>query len=53
MCECYHPLSQANQHFFNYLGNALDKYTQNYGRLSLIGNFNAEDSEDLPEFLHN
>ena len=53
VCGCYHPPSQDDQYFFNHLDNALDKYTQNYDRFLLIGDFNAEDSERcLSEFLH-
>ena len=52
MCGCYHPPTIDDQYFFNHLGNALDKYTQNYDRFLLIIQFNAEDSEQLlSEFL--
>ena len=52
MCGCYHPPTIDDQYFFNHLGNALDKYTQNYDRFLLIIPFNAEDSEQLlSEFL--
>ena len=38
--------------FFNHLGNALDKYTQNYERFLTVGDFNAEDIESCSsEFL--
>ena len=48
------PSNQDNQYFFNHLGNALDKYTTNYKRFLLIGDFNAEDYEPyLSKFLHN
>ena len=42
VCGCYHSPSQDNQYFFNRLGNVLDKYTQNYDRFSLIGDFNVK-----------
>ena len=32
MCGCYHPPNQNDQYFFNNLGNALDKYSQDYER---------------------
>ena len=52
VCGCYHPHNQNDQYFFNNLGNALDKYSQDYERL-LIGDFNAEDTEPcLSEFLY-
>ena len=50
MCGCYRPLSQDDQYFLN---TVLDKYTQNYDRFLLIGDFNTEDFEPcLSEFLH-
>ena len=53
MCGCYHPPNQNDQYFFNNLGNALDKYSQDYERFLLIGDFNAEDTEPcLSEFLY-
>ena len=51
VCGSYHPPSQEDQYFFNQLGNALDKYTQNHDRILLIDDFNAEYSEPcLSEF---
>ena len=51
---CYHPPSQEDQYFFNNLGNALDKYTQNYEKFLLAGDFNAKAIEPcLSEFLYN
>ena len=48
-----HPPNQNDQYFFNNLGNALDKYSQDYERFLLIGDFNAEDTEPcLSEFLY-
>ena len=53
VCGCYHPPTLNDLYFFNHLGNALDKYTQNFDRFLLIVEFNAEDSEQfLSEFLH-
>ena len=53
MCGCYHPPNQNDQYFYNNLGNALDKYSQDYERFLLIGDFNAEDTEPcLSEFLY-
>ena len=53
VCGCYHPPSQDDQYFFNHLGNALNKYTQNYDKFLLARDFNAEDSEPcLSDFLH-
>ena len=50
-CGSYHPPSQDDQYFFNQLGNALDKYTQNHDWVLLIDDFNAEYSEPcLSEF---
>ena len=50
VCGCYQPLSQDDQYFLN---TVLDKYTQNYDRFLLIGDFNTEDFEPcLSEFLH-
>ena len=49
----YHQPNQEDQYFFNHLGSAFDKYTQNYEwfLLSLIVAFNNEDSEPWSEFL--
>ena len=53
VCGCYHPPTLDDQYFFSHLGNALDKYTQNYDSFLLIVEFNAEDSEQLlSEFVH-
>ena len=53
MCGFYHPPNQNDQYFFNNLGNALDKYSQDYERFLLIGDFNVEDTEPcLSEFLY-
>ena len=53
MCGCYHPPNQNDQYFFNNLGNALDKYSQDYKRFLLIGDFNVEYTEPcLSEFLY-
>ena len=53
MCGCYHPPNQNDQYFFNNLGSALYKYSQDYERFLLIGDFNAEDTEPcLSEFLY-
>ena len=34
----------VDRYFFNRLGNALDKYTKNYKKKFVTGDFNAEDS---------
>ena len=53
VCGCHHPPTLNDLYFFNHLGNALDKYTQNFDRFLLIVEFNAEDSgQFLSEFLH-
>ena len=36
MCGCYHPPNQNDQYFFNNLGNALDKYSQDYESFYLL-----------------
>ena len=38
-------IPQQDKYFFNQLGNALDKYTQNYEKFLLASDFNAEDFE--------
>ena len=50
---CYPP-NQPDDYFFRAVGNALDQYLKTYGKLLLLGDFNAEDTEpfqNLPEFL--
>ena len=46
-------IPQQDKYFFNQLGNALDKHTQNYEKFLLASDFNAEDFEpSLSEFLY-
>ena len=53
LCGCYHPPTQDDHYFFTNLSNALDRYTQNYEKILLIGDFNAEDHEPcLSEFMN-
>ena len=47
------PTKSRGPILFHHLGNAVNKYTQNYYRSVIIGDFNVEDSEPcLSEFLH-
>ena len=41
----YHPPSQDDKFYFNNIGHALDIYTQNYDKIILVGDFNAEVGE--------
>ena len=41
----YHPPSQDDKFYFNNIGHALDIYTQNYDKIILLGDFNAEVGE--------
>ena len=50
---CYHPSSQSNQYFFENIGKMLYKYSKNYEKFLLVGDFNAEESEPcLSQFLY-
>ena len=52
-CGCYHPSSQPDQYFFENIGRALDKYSKDYDKFMLVGDFNAEESEScLSQFLY-
>ena len=49
----YHPPSQCDKYFFDYLSRSLDIYSALYDKFVLIGDFNAEESEDiLASFLN-
>ena len=49
----YHPPSQCDKYFFDYLSRSLDIYSALYDKFVLIGDFNAEESEDtIPYFLN-
>ena len=41
----YHPPSQNDVYYFSEIGRALDLYTQKYDKLTLAGDFNAEEKE--------
>ena len=41
----YHPPSQNDNFYFNNIGRALDVYTQQYDKILLVGDFNAEEKE--------
>ena len=48
----YHPPSQSNSYYFDTIGKALDIYNTKYGKLLLVGDFNAEETEvHLSKFL--
>ena len=50
---CYHPPSQEDQYFFNHLGNAPERNTQNYEIILLVGDLNAENIKPcLSEFVY-
>ena len=41
----YHPPTQNKNSYFENVGRALDLYTQNYDRILLAGDLNAEENE--------
>ena len=41
LCRTYHPPSQNEEYFFNFLDKALDTFS-NYEKVSVVGNFNTE-----------
>ena len=43
----YHPPSQNDHFYFNTIGRALDIYTQKYDKILLVGDFNAEENENI------
>ena len=52
---CYHPPSQSDQHFFENIEKALDKYSKHYkhDKFMLVGDFNSEESEPCSsQFLY-
>ena len=52
-CGCYHPSSQYDQCFFENIEKALDKYSKNYDKFMLVGDFNSEESRPcLSQFLY-
>ena len=52
LCGTYHPSSQNNEYYLNYLDKALDTYC-NYEKVLLVGNFNTEITEHyIASFLY-
>ena len=52
LCGTYHPPSQNDKYFFDYLGKALDTYSDKYDKFLLTGDFNSEEGEPcLDTFL--
>ena len=52
LCGTYHPPSQNEEYFFNFLDKALDTFS-NYEKVSVVGNFNTEIMEHYIEsFLY-
>ena len=52
LCGTYHPPSQNDEYYFNYLDKALDSYS-NYEKVLLVGDFNTEITEHCIEsFLY-
>ena len=49
----YHPPSQCGKYFFDYLSRSLDIYIALYDKFVLIGDFNAEKSEDTLAYFLN
>ena len=41
----YHPPSQQDQYYFDFISRALDKYAEKYDTFLLAGDFNAEEHE--------
>ena len=44
LCGMYHPPSQNDEYYFNYLGKVLDTYSD-YEKVLLVGHFNTEITE--------
>ena len=52
LCGTYHPPSQNDEYYFNYLDKSLDSYS-NYEKVFLVGDFNTEITENYIEsFLY-
>ena len=50
----YHPPSQCDNYFFDFVSEGLDTYSAFFDKFVLIGDFNAEESEDaVKTFLDN
>ena len=49
----YHPPSQCNKYFFDYLSRGLDVHSALYDKFVLIGDFDAEESEDTFAYVLN
>ena len=50
----YHPPSQCDNYFFDFVSKGLDTYSAFFDKFVLIGDFNAEESEDtVKTFLDN
>ena len=47
----YHPPSQCDKYFFDQISIALDTYSTLYDKFVLIGDFNAEESEDTLSYF--
>ena len=53
ICGSYHPPSQNDKYFFDFLGIALDIYSDRYDKFLLTGYFNAQvDEPDIDSFQH-
>ena len=49
----YHPPSQNDEHFFNFVTRGLDIYSSSYDNFLLAGDFNAETTEHImKDFLY-
>ena len=42
----YHPPSQSDEYYFSRVSDCLDAFSSSYDRFLLVGDFNAEDSEE-------
>ena len=52
-CGFYPPPSQSDQYFVENIGKATDKYSKQYDKFILVGDFNTEESEPcLSQFLY-
>ena len=49
----YHPQSQCDNEFFDYLSWGWDNYSALYDNFILIGDFNTEESEDILAYFLN
>ena len=46
LLNTYHPPSQSDDFYFHNISLALDIYTQNYDKILLAGDFNAEEEKN-------